>query len=385
MTDQPLRVCFFGTYRINYTRHQILLERLESAGVEVIECHQRLWKDGQERVAAASGAWLRPRFLWRVLQVYAQLIKRYLRIQDHELVLIGYPGHIDVFVARVLCWVKRKPLVWDILLSPYLIAKERKLDRISPITVSGLSWLERLATHLPDLLLLETDAYMNWYSTTYGIPRSRFRIVPLGASKDFQVKIPEMKSHAQFKVLYYGSYLPSHGVDRILEAARLLHDESQIHFELIGDGPEREHIYHLSRSGNLTNITFIPWLEKDQLIDRIAQADICLGAFGDTPHSKMSIQNKIFECMALAKPVITGDSPVLRQLFRHRENIYLVERSNAEALALSIKDLLQDDPFRRSIAEIAYETFQMEYSTEKLGLQLKQYLSDLTLHQRESG
>ncbi len=69
---------------------------------------------------------------------------------------------------------------------------------------------------------------------------------------------------------------------------------------------------------SLNNTIFIGWQEKAQLIEQIACADVCLGAFGDTPQSLMTVQNKIYEGLAMGKPVITGDSRAVRQAMQHR-------------------------------------------------------------------
>jgi hypothetical protein len=63
MGEQSLRVCYLGTYRSGYTRDKIMIESLRRHGVEVIECHERLWRGIEDRVEAAGGGRLQPSFL----------------------------------------------------------------------------------------------------------------------------------------------------------------------------------------------------------------------------------------------------------------------------------------------------------------------------------
>ena len=71
---RPLRVCYFGTYRANYTRNQILLKGLRAQeNVEVYECHATLWHSIDDRVEQASGGWRSPKFIGRVLKTYWKL------------------------------------------------------------------------------------------------------------------------------------------------------------------------------------------------------------------------------------------------------------------------------------------------------------------------
>jgi glycosyltransferase involved in cell wall biosynthesis len=102
-------------------------------------------------------------------------------------------------------------------------------------------------------------------------------------------------------------------------------------------------------------------MEKDHLIGRINQADVCLGAFGVTPQSLMTVQNKIYEAMAMGKPLISGDSPAVRQVFTHGEHIYLCERASGRALADAILSLSTDNALREKIAQNGYKLYKEKY------------------------
>jgi glycosyltransferase involved in cell wall biosynthesis len=378
MTDRPLKVCFFGTYRANYIRHQVLLARLASAGVDVIECHQRLWLGDQDRIDAASGRWLHPGFIWRVLLAYIRLTFQYLTIEDHDIVIVGYPGQFDVLPARILSWLRRKHMVWDILMSIYLIAKERNLDQESALTVKSLKLVEWVACRLPDALFLDTRAYIDWFSKTYHIPTSRFQLTPLGADENlFRPKSKAKQSVDKFTVIYYGTFNPNSGIIYIIEAAHLLKNQVNIHFELIGGGPQWELIKENINNYNLTNITTIEWLEIDKLVKRAQQAQIILGTFGTTPQALLTVQNKIYQGLAMSKAVLTGASPAVDEIFKHEKHLYLTDRANPQAIAYGIKTLYDKPLMRHSLAESGYNLFLEHFTTAKLGAQLKEQLLEI--------
>jgi len=370
-----MRVCYFGTYRDEYSRNQIMIAGLRSAQVEVLECHEQLWDDIEDRVQAASGGWIKPRFWWRVLKVYLRLIWRYLRTGDHDAVIVGYPGQFDVFLARGLSWLRHKPLAWDIFMSIYLIAIERQLDQKSRFTTNALRKIERAACRLPDLLILDTAEYVGWFTRTHQVPPERFRLVATGA--DDRVFHPISKPRSEdglFWVIYYGTFIPNHGVTYIVEAARLLEDDSQIQFELVGSGPEREKAEQLVEQYGLKNVTFTDWLDKDELVEKASQAEVCLGAFGTTPQSIMTVQNKIYEGLAMAKPVISGDSAAVRQNLEHGKHIYLCERANPQALAEAICELKSDKELQKRLAENGRLIFIERFTIARLGVQFKSHL-----------
>ncbi|MEW6718516.1 MAG: hypothetical protein AB1345_13570, partial [Chloroflexota bacterium] len=174
LNTEHLRVCYFGTYRAQYPRNRIMIEGLRRNGVEVVECHTTLWRGIEDRVQVVVRGWFTPGFWWRVIYAYGRLLQRYRQVGSYDVLVVGYPGLLDVILARGLSWWRGKPLVWDVFMSLYLIACERNLDQRNPLAVSLLRWLERLACTLPDLLILDTQEYMHWLCETHRISARRF-------------------------------------------------------------------------------------------------------------------------------------------------------------------------------------------------------------------
>ncbi|MCB9135608.1 MAG: glycosyltransferase [Anaerolineales bacterium] len=390
-----MKVCYFGTYRATYSRNVNMIEGLRRAGVEVIECHVPLWLGIEDRVAATKGGWKRPAFWVRVLKAYFQLLAEYFKIKDYDVLVVGYPGQFDVYLAWVLAWFKRKPLVWDVFMSIYLIALERELDQKSKGTVEILRRVERLALRLPNLLIHDTEDYVAWLVETHGVAPERFRLVPTGADdrvfhpqdsilSEVRTRTPEALAKSKdaspeiFRVVYFGTFIPNHGVSKIIEAARLLADVTDVQFEMIGEGPEREGAETLTRAYGLQNVAFLGWMEHDALSARVGQAQVCLGAFGETPQSLMTVQNKIFTGLALGVPVLSGDSPAVRRAFVHKEHLYLCARSGAGIVA-GIKALRADAALRARLAKNGYEIFRGQYDLEHLGELFAYHLREVAM------
>lgn len=373
-----MRVCYFGTYRANYSRNQILIEGLRRNGVDVIECHTPLWQGIEDRVQAASGGWLRLGFIFRVICTYWSLLRAYLKVGDYDVMVLGYPGQLDVYLARVLTWLRGKPLVLDLFMSIYLIASERGLTDNHPVTARLIYWLEKIACLLPDLLIIDTAEYVQWFQETYGLDLDRFRLVPTGADdRIFHPVEVEKLDDDLFRVVYYGTFIPNHGVKYIIEAARILQDEVDIHFELIGEGPTRAEAVTLAEKYGLKNVTFVGWVDKHELPRRVAKADVCLGVFGTTPQSMMTVQNKVYEGMAMGKVVVTGNSSTVRKALKSNKHICLVERANGKAIAEAITTLHNSPNLRQSLAKHGHTLFGFQYSPQTLGERLKQYLNEL--------
>jgi glycosyltransferase involved in cell wall biosynthesis len=355
-----------------------MIQGLRLAGVEVVECHSKLWTGIEDRVQVASGGWIHPRFWIRILRAYMALLKKYKTVGKYDVLVVGYPGQFDVYLARILTWLRRKPLVLDVLMSICLVAIERNLHQLSPTTIKALKYVERFAYKLPDLLVIEGSEYRDWIVRTHSVKPERFKFVPL--STEYNQFIPEdhkIKKHEPVTVLYYGTFVPSHAVEVIIEAAAILQSDKRIRFHLVGIGPEREKAIDLTQKYGLENVTFFGYVEQDELLKQLYLADICLGVFGTSPQSNMTIQNKIVEGLSMGKAIITGESPAIRKALTHGEHVYLCERRNSEALAEAIRKLSNDSDLRKRLGDNARELFRQQYDPIHIGKRFAEHLRQL--------
>ncbi len=355
-----------------------MINGLRQAGVEVVECNVKLWKGIEDRVSAASGGWANPRFITRVIKTYVLLLRQYRAVGHYDIMIVGYPGQFDVYLARVLTWLRRKPLAWDILMSIYLVAVERDLERRSRFTVNLIRRIEYWAFRLPDRLISDTREYVRWFGQFYAVDPARFCIAPIGTDEQvFRPLAVARPPDQPFTLLYYGTFIRNHGVPTIIEAARLLRDYPDIRFVLIGDGPDKNISTALARKYGLSNVEFIDWVEQSELPGHIAAADVCLGVFSTTQQSLITVHNKIYEALAMRKPLITGDSAAVRDNFVDGEHLMLVERANPQALAEAIVRLQHDPALRERLAAQGYQFFCEHFTSSKLGEGLRAHLEAL--------
>jgi glycosyltransferase involved in cell wall biosynthesis len=371
----PLRVCYFGTYRAAYTRNQIVLKGLMAQpDVDVYICHATLWQGIEDRVAQASGGWRRPSFWRRVAGAYRQLIRAHRQIPDYDVMLIGYPGQLDAFLGRRLARARRRPVALDILMSLHLVAEERGLTAAHPNTGRLLFNLERGGLRQPNLLIAENPEYGGYIAAKYHLPVERFRYVPHGADEAVFHPRPLSPPDDQFRVTYHGGYLPSHGMDAILGAAAVLRDLPDVHFHFYGSGPEKARVVGQAKALALPNVTFHGFVSQDELLDSLAQAHVCLGVFGTTRQAQFTVQNKVWEGLAMGRPVVSGDSPTIRAALKDRQEVYLIERNSPQALASSLCELRDNPQLREQIAAAGHRCYLAGNSTAAIGRQMKEAL-----------
>ncbi|MBI5198182.1 MAG: glycosyltransferase [Nitrospirae bacterium] len=351
------RVCYFGTYDKNRPRNRIMIEGLKKAGVEVLECHEPVWNDLEDKSRVPVGRrWIFP---FRFLRAYVCLIFRYLTLGRHDAVMVGYLGHFDMLLARPLARMRRKPVVFDAFLSLYdTVVEDRKLFRTGSLPARFLFWIDRTACRISDRVLLDTQAHIDYFVETFRLSPKKFRRVFVGADERlFYPCEEEGERTSPLKVLFYGQFIPLQGVEILVRSAKLLEDE-EVAFTLIGKGQVSAEIHRLAVELGISNIHWIEWVSYERLQEAICRSDVGLGIFGDSMKARRVIPNKAFQILACRRPLITGDSPAARELLSHGESALLCRMADPHALAEAIRDLLRDPLLRRRIAEGGYRVFR---------------------------
>lgn len=375
-----MKVCYFGTYDVEQSRNNVIIRGLRQNGVEVVECHARLWHNTADKIRAAQGGFLTPRFLCRVLASYLRLVRRYADIGDYDVMIVGYVGHFDLFLAKLLTLLSRKPLVFDALLSlTETIVEDRGLVREGSALARFVHLVDKYSCQLADVVLLDTNAHLRYFHETFGVSLTKLRRVYAGADDAYYHALPDAPNGHHFKVLYFGQYIPLHGVNHIVEAAKLLEGYPDIRFEFVGVGQTCEQVSALAKELGVKNAIFYPvWLPPRALIaNHIAGADVCLGIFGDSQKATRVVPFKVFVALAMGKPVITGDSPAAREVLVNGQDALLCAMGDPQAMAESILLLKNDADLRRRIAKRGYRAFREKFCPKAIGAAVRDCLAEL--------
>lgn len=375
-----MRVCYFGTYDLNYSRNRILIEGLRRNGVDVVECHASLWQGTNDKVSAVKRGWRRPALALRAAQAYGSLLRRVPEIEGCDALILGYMGQIDALPARLVANRLQIPLVLDALMAIGLITRERRLASPGDPMDRVVGWVEKRACRLADMVWIDTKHYTAYFEQRYGFPASAFRLVPTGADDRYFHPVPDVQRdpNQPFTVSYVGKYVPLHGVPTILQAAALLRD-TDVRFEMIGagDAGARAEAIALARKLGVDNVVFEGWVEKTELSRRLATTDVCVGIFGRLKQGMITIPNKIHEGMAMRKPVITARTPAVADVFESGRHALLVPPEDPEALADAVRRLRNDAALRERLAAEGYRLYRECYTPTALGTLAAQHLREL--------
>ncbi len=365
--NDKIRVCYFGTYSRGeeYARNNAIISGLRRNGVEVIPCQVDVWPTYDQKMEALERGLASQSVAY--LRAYARLLASYLALPDHGFLFVGYIGHVDAFPARILAWIRRKPVVFDAFYSLYdTVVRDRGLYADESLRARLLRLVDRWSAKLSDLVLLDTWAHVDYYAGEFGIDRKKFVAIPLGTDEKNFYPRPWPEDDQILECISYSSYIPLHGIDVQLQAASILKEDKDVRFTFVGKGQLYPRMRQWAERAGLENVTFIEWLSHEELVEKIARADVCLGIFGRTEKASRVIPYKVYEALAMRKPVITGDSPASRELLQDGINAMLSQMGDPHGLASKIRSLKEAPDLAKSIAEKGYELFKERCTGEAM-------------------
>ncbi|MDC0176783.1 glycosyltransferase [Polaribacter sp.] len=281
--------------------------------------------------------------------------KKFIELQKEvDFIYIPPFRHHDVKFIKKL---STKPVVFDPLISKY----STKVIDYGHFWKAPIKYLlDKVAFSNSDYLIADTLEHKKYFAKKFKINSNKIGVVPVGV--DTSLFYPTSKNKKNlFKVGFYGSLIPLQGVKTILKTARLLKDNKDIEFDIIGKGRQYKEVKEYVEKHHLFNVNLLGWVNYDKLNEFINEFDICLGIFGESLKADSVIPNKVFHYVALSKCVISKDTPAIRELFTPRKNIILTP-NKPEEIAKQILEMKNDVNLRDTIGSNAKEFVTENYN-----------------------
>lgn len=168
-------------------------------------------------------------------------------------------------------------------------------------------------------------------------------------------------------------YLGAHGVAndlmQVLEVAKTFQTNTKIHFVLIGDGMQKEHLKQQAREYKLKNIEFIDSVPKSEVRDYIDASDVCMAILKNTPTFKTVYPNKVFDYMSCRKPVLVTIDGITRALIETAQCGFYAEAENVEAFQRTVQRFLAMSKTElQNFGENGYNYVKQYFDREELAL-----------------
>lgn len=313
-----MKVCYFGIYKPELSRNRIYISGLRKNGVEVIEC-----RDDGGKIAK-----------------YINLWKKHKKIKgDYDAMIVGYPGHVLVPFAKLL---SKKPVIAD-LLGSFKDAEEHS-HKAGLFRRLKDSLIDFLAVKFADCILLESEAQKDFFVKKFG-DNKKFRVLYTGLDEETFYCSEKKRSANKKIVLFRGRLTPESGIFHILKATELLKSRTDISFRIIGfHYLLGDKVKKAISDGELSSVELISdYLSDEDLRGKMCDASLSLGQFESSPRLDRTIPHKIFESMYMGLPIVTADSPAVRELLENNVSCLFVNRADPEDMAKKVIRVI-DDP-----------------------------------------
>jgi glycosyltransferase involved in cell wall biosynthesis len=353
-----MRTIIFGTYdTAMHPRIATIAEGLAARGFDVTECNVPLGLTTADRVDMLAKPWKVGGLVARLASRWLGLATRARRLGRPDAVVVGYLGHFDVHLARLLYPRRRVPIVLDHLISAANTAKDRRIAG-GGLKQRLLTMIDAAALRAADIVVVDTEEHVETVQEKY---RSKAVVVPVGAPTPWHEAARELSADpgAPLKVVFYGLYTPLQGTPVIGEALGRLAG-APVEVTMIGRGQDEEETKRAAAANQ--SVRWLGWVPAAELPAVVASHDVCLGIFGTGDKALRVVPNKVFQGAAAGCAVITSDTPPQRRVLG--DAAVLVPPGDPAALADALLRLASDREallkLRHAARQLAAERFTPE-------------------------
>jgi glycosyltransferase involved in cell wall biosynthesis len=376
-----MRTIIFGTYdTATHPRIATIAEGLAARGFDVAECNIPLGLDTAARVEMLAKPWKVGGLAARLASRWLGLARKSRRLGRPDVVIVGYLGHFDVHLARLLYRRGKVPVVLDHLISAANTAKDRRLD--GGMKTKVLRLIDAAALRAADIVVVDTEEHLEIVPPKY---RAKALVMHVGAPKAWHAagRAAAAASDAAstgsdgaagdgsagdvrpLRVVFYGLFTPLQGTPVIGEALGLIAG-APIEVTMIGRGQDEAAAKQAAEAN--ASVRWLDWVPAADLPALVAEHDVCLGIFGTGDKALRVVPNKVYQGAAAGCAVITSDTAP--QFLVLGDAAVLVPPGDADALAAALLRLGNDREellkLRHAARQLAAERFTPDQIVEPL-------------------
>jgi glycosyltransferase involved in cell wall biosynthesis len=257
--------------------------------------------------------------------VFSSIFIGLIKINKHDIIICESPPLFLGISALILKWFKNSKLVFNV--SDLWPESAEKLDIVTNKFFLSLSYkLEGLLYLKSNLVSGQTQGIVKNISErfpsvkTYWLPNgidfNQYNVSANGI--DFRLKYALLSS--DFVLMYAGILGYAQGLDVVIRSAQITKNVSGIKYVIIGDGPEREKLKKLAKEFSLENVIFVGNIPRENMSNAIAACNAYIVPLKKNDLFLGAIPSKLFEPLAMGKPILLGVDGEARELFIEKGN-----------------------------------------------------------------
>jgi glycosyltransferase involved in cell wall biosynthesis len=281
---------------------------------------------------------LNPRFIYYLFKTYLQLKPDF--VHAHDLPMMPLAIILKLFFGTKIIFdmhenypqalrvFEKKGLINFIFKNPVLAEKLEKFainqaDRIIVVVEENKERLIKLGISNEKIVIVSNTVDLETFKLN-----SKY-IVDLSKYKN------------KYVILYSGTVSPERGLDTPIEAMKYLKNDS-LEFLLIilGDGKSVDILNNIIVKNELVNdVELLEWCGHEKLPDYISRANLCIIPQPNNDFINTTIPHKLFEYMAIGKPVLVSDSVPLKRIVEESNSGLVFQSKNSQDFAEKVREL----------------------------------------------
>ena len=360
--------------RIHADHRGRLTSREEMDGLDV----RRVW------LFVSKGRGIFARLLNYFSFLIASLLYGLFRLKRSDVLLVESPPLFLGITAMLLAKAKGAKLVFNVSdLWPESavqlgLVKNRAMIRAS-------TWLEERCYRSAVLVTGQTKGIVADIRERF--PMKRVEWMPNGVDLDLidsvrsvgDVRTRYGLGPKDFLIAYTGIIGHAQGLEVVLRAADVLRERRTVRFLLVGDGPERQRMIDLAAELGLTNVRSIDPMPRMEVLALVAECNAVVVPLRRNDLFKGAIPSKIFEALALGKPLLLGVEGEAHELFIEQGGGGLAFTPEDEvSLANAVVRLIEDPALTDRLGEQGRRYVREEFDRQRINDRLWQELLSIT-------
>jgi len=252
--------------------------------------------------------------------VISSFFTGWFRLGKYDYVLCESPPLFLGISAYLLSRLKRAKLIFNV--SDLWPESAEKLGLIKSKFLLGMSTrLEECLYKRSALIVGQTQGIVSNISGRF--PQKHVYWLPNGAELKYYDPNSYDKGWREqngfrnddFLVFYGGIFGHAQGLEVIINAADHLRDHRKIKFVIMGNGPLKDEITLMKKEKNLHNVSLFDTVPKSKMPNVLLEIDVSVVPLKKLELFKGAIPSKIFESLAMMKPILLGVEGEAKELF----------------------------------------------------------------------
>ena len=308
-----------------------------------------------------------------------------------DVVYVLAQNHHWFFKVYLVNMLWHKPIITDLYISIYDTGLDKgwyetksEIKRRYPrLRAKYHRFLDKLIIEKSTRVLHLTQFELEYIAKLVGarLNKSMVTIVPLSV---YPKKLASPKKSNIFRICWWGTWIPLHGIDIILYAMKILSSKNtkNIKLDLLGLPSQAGEAYKkIINECNLINCVTIhtdKFFSNGKLEEYLTtKCDLALGIFGRSKKAQNAISNKVIDAFSMRLPVLTMDKAALKE-FIDTENELFVCRNSPMDIAKNIIRIMNGKAERKRRAKLGYQRYLKTFTPEQFAWKILRVIDEVT-------